>query len=218
MKKYIGIANIVRFSRNISKYNLRQLTCVFHFRCNVVTGPLVEGYPGIVISWKYYTERLFDSSCVNHDSTQPQFPIYMCHPRCIRNNDRPDVALFGENTKVCQCGGGGGAGKSIRYQIFPTSPLFLAPPDISPLYTIRLALCSAYKSRSPFARTCIVTNGNLALIYNVDSTRIHRVSWKNFSSIYIYIGNTILTTIVCEIKSLIIIPLIFSAASSRYDR
>lgn len=114
----------MRFSRNISKYNLRQLTCVFHFRCNVVTSLPVEGYPGIVISWKYYTERLFDSSCVNHDSTQPQFSIYMCHAMHPQQWSARCAIIWREYQSLSVRGGGGGGGEKYSISNISHSPPF----------------------------------------------------------------------------------------------
>lgn len=126
------------------------------------------------LSWKYYTERLFDSSCVNHDSMQPQFPIYM-YTRCIRNN-RPDVPLF-ENIELCQ-------GDGEKYSISNISH-FLPFPLLPGIYTIQLAPLHRVQTRLPSARfsnTHRYEWQSLAPICNVNSTGVHRVSWKNSRS------------------------------------
>lgn len=107
-----------------------------------------RGLCQIVISWKYYTERLFDSSCVNHDSTQPQFPIYM-YTRCIRNNDRPRCAIIWREYRSSS-GRGRRKRKVLNIKYFPLSLSF--PRHISlPLQNSVSSPCSAYKFPSPFA-------------------------------------------------------------------
>lgn len=101
----------MRFSRNISKYNLRVSWHVC-FILDVMSLP--------VCRWRVIPGSLSrgnitqSGSSIRHALTtirRNRNSLSTCAMRCIRNNDRPDVPLFGENTKVCQYAGAGGGEK-----------------------------------------------------------------------------------------------------------